>query len=192
MCGGGCGHSAWDPRAFSQNSYAFYLLFKVLFRFQFLGTAIPGLPGDFGQSKSGAAAGMSPPQECGRLRSTEMAAPPAGSMIPGPTAGPLWGAEMPPEPPRAPRRRPEPPRAPRAAQRRSQSGLGGHLGPTWRPRGPRRPSGGHFDPPRSSILEPSAAVLNFEASAASSAAFRGALSLSSGSFPTTAPRSPKS
>ena len=32
----------------------------------------------------------------------------------------------------------------RAAQRRSQSGLGGHLGPTWRPRGPRSPSGLHF------------------------------------------------
>ena len=32
--------------------------------------------------------------------------------------------------------------APRAAQRRSQSGLGGHLGPTWRPRGSRRPPGG--------------------------------------------------
>ena len=34
--------------------------------------------------------------------------------------------------------------APRAAQRRSQSGLGGHLGPTWRPKGPRRPLRGSF------------------------------------------------
>ena len=29
---------------------------------------------------------------------------------------------------------------------RSQSGLGGHLGQTWRPRAPRRPSGRHFGP----------------------------------------------
>ena len=32
-------------------------------------------------------------------------------------------------------------RGPRASQRRFRSGLGGRLGPTWRPRGPRRPPG---------------------------------------------------
>ena len=37
--------------------------------------------------------------------------------------------------PRRPQERPK--SAPRAAQRRSQSSLGGHLGPTWRPRGAR-------------------------------------------------------
>ena len=35
-------------------------------------------------------------------------------------------------------------RAARAAHMRSQSGLGGHLGQTWRPRALRRPSGCHY------------------------------------------------
>ena len=37
-------------------------------------------------------------------------------------------------------------RATRAAHMRSQSGLGGHLGHTWRPKAPRRPPGRHFGP----------------------------------------------
>ena len=37
-------------------------------------------------------------------------------------------------------------RAARAAHMRSQSGLGGHLGHTWRPKAPRRPPGRHFGP----------------------------------------------
>ena len=36
--------------------------------------------------------------------------------------------------------------APSAAQRRSQSGLGGHLGPTWPQRAPRRAPGSEFCP----------------------------------------------
>ena len=37
-------------------------------------------------------------------------------------------------------------RAARAAYMRSQSGLGGHLGQTWRPKAPQRPPGRHFGP----------------------------------------------
>jgi hypothetical protein len=48
------------------------------------------------------------------------------------------------EVPRRPQERPK--SAPRAAQRRSQSSLGGHLGPTWRPRGSRSPPGSPFGP----------------------------------------------
>ena len=42
--------------------------------------------------------------------------------------------------------------APRAAQR--HSGLGGHMGPTWRPRAPRRPPRGPERLPESSLMPP--------------------------------------
>ena len=45
------------------------------------------------------------------------------------------------EPPEVPQERP------RAAQSRLPSGLGGQLGPTWRPKAPRRLPGSHFGSP---------------------------------------------
>ena len=79
--------------------------------------------------------------------------------------------------------------APRAAQERLQSGLGGHLAPNCRPRGPQRPPGGHFG-----LLGARFSTLRgpiFEASAASSAAFREALSLASRPLESTAPEAKK-
>ena len=44
--------------------------------------------------------------------------------------------------------------APKAAQRQSQSGPGGHLGPTWPQRAPRRAPGGDFCPLGDRLLAP--------------------------------------
>ena len=60
-----------------------------------------------------------------------------------PRSGP-GGAGSDPRGPKTTQGRPK--SAPRAAQRRSQSSLGGHLGPTWRPRGSRSPPGSPFGP----------------------------------------------
>ena len=77
------------------------------------------------------------------------------------------------------------PNAPRAAQERFRSGLGGHLAPNCRPRAPRRPPGGHFGSLGARFWSLRGPI--FEASAASSAAFRGAASTASPPFQSTTP-----
>ena len=64
-----------------------------------------------------------------------------------PRSGPGGAGSDPRAPKTTPRRPQERPKsAPRVAQRRSQSSLGGHLGPIWRPRGSRSPPGRPLDP----------------------------------------------
>ena len=77
---------------------------------------------------------------------------------------------------------------PRAAKTAPRAG-GGHLAPNCRPRGPQRPPGGHFGLLGARFSTLRGAI--FEASAASSAAFREALSLASRPLESTAPEAKK-